>query len=284
MPPQNSALSYCADQVRRYDNDRFLTALFAPADRREDLLALYAFNMEVAKSREAVREPTLGRIRLQWWREAIDELYDGRPRAHEVLRPLAEAVVRHGLERTLFDALIDAREADMDDEPPASETALEAYAEATSVPLVRLALQVLGAAGSEAAQTAARGVGVAWSLAGLLRATRFLAAVHRRMLPDALLAQHGVNEVSLFDLKPSPALSAAARDVAARAGAHLAEARARRRQVPAAAVPALLPGTLAGLTLATLRRAGHDPLAPALALGHPWRHLALAWNAARRRY
>ena len=113
-------LSACAAQVRSYDHDRFLCALFAPADRREDLFALYAFNLEIAKTREVVSEPMLGQIRLQWWRDAIEGIYAGAPpRRHEVLDGLAGAIARHGLSRAAFDALIDGRETDLSDEPPA---------------------------------------------------------------------------------------------------------------------------------------------------------------------
>ena len=83
----STRLSACAEQVRRQDRERYLTALFAPAERREDLFALYTFNHEVAKTAEVVSEAMVGRIRLQWWREAIAEIYDGRPRAHGVVVP-----------------------------------------------------------------------------------------------------------------------------------------------------------------------------------------------------
>src|SRR5260221_11842658 len=87
-----TTLSYCGQQVRRYDHDRFLTALFAPADRRDDLLALYAFNLEIAKIRETVTEPMLGRIRLQWWRETIESFAGHIVRKQAVAEPLADAV------------------------------------------------------------------------------------------------------------------------------------------------------------------------------------------------
>ena len=65
------------------DNDRFLTALFAAAAEREALFALYAFNIEIAKTRETVSEPLIGQMRLQWWRDAIDEIFgDGPVRRH----------------------------------------------------------------------------------------------------------------------------------------------------------------------------------------------------------
>ena len=73
----DGGLSPLAALVRRHDRDRFQTALFAPAARREALFALYAFNYEIARVRESVREPMLGQIRLQWWREAIDAAFAG---------------------------------------------------------------------------------------------------------------------------------------------------------------------------------------------------------------
>ena len=66
--------------VRRHDRDRYQTALFAPADRREALFALYAFNYEIARVRETVTQPMLGQIRLQWWREVVEAAYAGAPR------------------------------------------------------------------------------------------------------------------------------------------------------------------------------------------------------------
>ena len=88
--------SYCAELVRRLDYDRFLCALFAPAGRRETLFALYALNAELARIRESVTEPLLGAIRLQWWRERIDALFEEKgagPHASEVVAALASVNV-----------------------------------------------------------------------------------------------------------------------------------------------------------------------------------------------
>lgn len=61
-------LAYCEDLVRAGDKDRWLASLFALADRRAYLHALYAFNLEVARVRALAHEPMAGEIRLQWWR------------------------------------------------------------------------------------------------------------------------------------------------------------------------------------------------------------------------
>lgn len=276
-------LSYCGREVRRHDNDRFLTALFAPPDRREDLFALLAFNMEVAKTREVVSEATLGLIRLQWWRESLDGIYGGTPRRHEVIQPLAAAVARHSLDRALLDRLIDAREADLEEEGIGSLDCLVNYADATATPLMRAVLRVLGNS-TAAADTVARDAAVAWALTGILRAVPFHARDQRVLLPRDLLAANGVTEDALFRGRPEPGLRAVVAAVAAVASDHLARARAVRSAVPKPGLPALLPATLAGLYLGALHKAGHDPFAPRMLMPHPFRQLALAWAAFTGRW
>jgi len=78
-----------AASVRAADPDRYFAALFAPAAQRPFLLALYAFNAEVARVAETVREPMLGAIKLEWWRETSEGASRGTPRNHDVARGLA---------------------------------------------------------------------------------------------------------------------------------------------------------------------------------------------------
>jgi NADH dehydrogenase [ubiquinone] 1 alpha subcomplex assembly factor 6 len=281
----SSALSELGRMVRRHDRDRFLTTLFAPAAERQALLALYAFNHEVAKTREVVSEPMLGRIRLQWWRDSLGQIYAGTPaRRHEVVGPLAAAIERRALTRGHFDALIDARERDLEDAPPESLTALEAYAESSSAPLVLLALEALGER-SDAARAAGRAVGIAYALTGLLRAVPFHARARRLYLPRALCQSAGLEiDRGLFELRSTPALPQVVAPVAARAAFHLEEARALSPDVPRAALPALLPAVLARADLARLARAGYDPFAPPVAAPDPWRAWRLVFAALRKRY
>ena len=254
------APSTFAETVRRHDRERYLTALFAPADRRDDLLALYAFNMEIARTREAVREPMLGHIRLQWWRDALDEIDAGKPpRRHEVVTPLADAIRRHNLARDAFERLLLARERDLDDTPFQTLADLEAYADGTSGALVSLALAILGVA--DAAMLArSRQVGRGYALTGLLRAVGFHARQNRCLLPESVLAAHGTDREAALAMKPSPVLAAAVAEVAWAAEAVLAPVR-----VTSAAWPALAPAVLARRHLKALQRTGHDVFAPGLA-------------------
>src|SRR5712692_5259193 len=180
-------LSPLAALVRRHDRDRYQTALFAPADRREPLFALYAFNYEIARVRESVTQPMLGQIRLQWWREVVAAAFAGAPaRQHVVAEPLAAVVRDFALTRSHFDRMIDARERDLADEPPATLAALEDYAEGTSATLLYLALEVLGITEASAVAAASE-VGIGYALAGLLRAMPFHARTGRCYIPAEIV-------------------------------------------------------------------------------------------------
>jgi phytoene synthase len=277
-------LSPVATLVRRHDRDRFQTALFAPAARREALFALYAFNYEIARVRESVTEPMLGQIRLQWWRENITAAFEGRPaRPHPVVEALAATIRNRGLRREHFDRLIDAREADLSDEPPASLAALEEYGEASSARLIYLALETLEVRDPVAGQVAHH-IGIAYALAGLLRAMPFHARTGRSYIPTELARSVGLAEADCRALRTTPALRAAAAQIAAAASRHLSLARALRRRISGMAVPALLPAVIAGRSLARLQRTDYDPFDPSLAQPDPLQSWRLAAAALLRRF
>ncbi len=280
--PRATPLSPCAEQVRRHDPDRYLCALFAPAVRREALFALYAFNDEIARTRESVSEPMLGMIRLQWWRDAVAAIYDGKPPRHDVAEALAAAVAADGLVRAEIDRLIDSRERDLDDEPPADVAALDAYADGTSATLARLAVGALGC--GEGAREAASHVGIAWAISGLLRAVPFHARARRLYLPVDLLAAAGIAPEDIFAGRSPAGLDTVVVRVADVARTHLDAARALRGEVPKGALAALLPATLASHDLARLASARHDVFDPSVAASGLGRKLRLVIAAATGRY
>ena len=212
--------AYCLDQMRRFDRDRYLCALFLPEPARRQVLTIGAFNLELARVRETVNEAVLGRIRLQWWREAIEEAASGRPRQHPVVGALARLMAEHDVS-SILRQLVDARERDLDDELPADLAALEAYGEATAAPLLLLSLRFAGR-NDPAAREAARHLGIAWSLIGLMRAAPFHARQRRVMLPRDLLDHHGVDPARLIEAPSSQlGLPKVVATLAARARVHL---------------------------------------------------------------
>lgn len=277
-------LDHVADAVRRNDNDRFLTALFAPAARRPGLYALYAFNTEIAKVAETVSEPLIGRMRLQWWRDALEAIFAGRPAPrHAVADALADAIREGGLSRDRFMRLIDGRERDLEPEPPKTLDDLVEYADATSATLVGLALDAANVA-DDRIHAAGRQVGIGYALAGIARSVAFLAQGRRCMLPLSMLTEEGIAVETVFQGRARDATARVVAAVAAEARNRLAEARALAPPLSGAALAALLPATLADGHLRRLDARGHDPFDPRLGAPMPGRYFRLAFNAWRGRF
>lgn len=133
-------------QVRRTDPDRWLSSRFiADAEKRADVVALYAFDHELARAGRVASNPLLAEVRLTWWGEVLDEVFEGRPvRRHPTALALAEAVGRRGLPRepleAAVDAWIDGRDAD------AAGAVAEAAALALDAGVDREAAQIAGRA------------------------------------------------------------------------------------------------------------------------------------------
>jgi NADH dehydrogenase [ubiquinone] 1 alpha subcomplex assembly factor 6 len=279
---ETAALSYSAQQVRSGDPDRFLTALFAPAAARASLFALYAFNLEVARIPELVHEPMMGQIRLQWWRERLDEIYVGQPRdGAETPQALAKAIAAGALPRAAFDMILDARERDLDPTPPADMAEFQAYAQATAGELTALAARCLGAA-DDASLAAARHVGAAWAMIGHLRALAFNASMGRMTLPRSTMGLTTAADV-LKDRATQP-VRTTAQAVGAEAAALLGVARALRRDIDRRALPALLLAPLADLHLRKLKSRHFNPLGPDLEIPRPRKQAAVFLNAILGRY
>tara|TARA_Y100001936_G_scaffold254109_1_gene325035 strand:+ start:39089 stop:39901 length:813 start_codon:yes stop_codon:yes gene_type:complete len=180
-----TAQDYCVFQVRKFDFDRYLTVIAAPKEIRMALFSLFAFNLEVAKTREVVSEPMLGRIRLQWWREAIEGIYQGNPRQHEVISALQETLNHHSLSRYLFDEMIDGREFDLEEREPKDIDELISYADTTSGKLFSLVGEVTGSN-----PDFAKLLGTSRALIGLMRSISFHKIQGRSYLPGIPVTDH----------------------------------------------------------------------------------------------
>jgi phytoene synthase len=268
------AFAYCAGLVRVADRDRFLASLFAPAEQRDALHALYAFNVELARVREVAREPLPGEIRLQWWSEVIDGGRAEEASANPVASALLAVSERHELPVSKLSALIDARRFDLYDEPMAHVADLEAYARNTSAALMSLAARIL--ADSDAPDVADP-AGIAYAIAGLLHAFPLHASRRQLYVPIELLERHGVAPDEIFAGKSSSGLRAASAELRELGRRHLLMVREHMTALPRAALPAFLPLALVRPSLDRLDCS--DPFSPAELA--PWRRQWLIWRAAR---
>lgn len=188
MPPpaDPQGLSPLGAALRRADPDRFFCCLFAPPAAREALFTIYGFNHELARAREAAREPGLALIRLQWWREVVE----GAQRRHEVATPLTALLAGGRVAPGLLLRMIDAREAEC---APQIEdmTAWIAYLRGRGGALAQAAGQMLGAGGAALARL--EDLGAAYAAAGVLRGVAGLARQGRCLLPADRLGDAGLS-------------------------------------------------------------------------------------------
>lgn len=213
------SLQACADLVARGDPDRFRAAMAAPVAARRVLFPLYAFNIEVSRAPWVTEEPLIAEMRLQFWRDVIEELAARRPpRAHEVAGPLADAIPQDLI--GALDPLVTARRWDIYRDPFEDRAGFDAYIDATAAALVVVGARALGA--PPEAEPVLRDAGWAYGLAAFLRAIPALEAAGR---------------VPLVEGTPQ-----AVRDLADEGLERLARARSRRRLLPRGAVPALYAG------------------------------------------
>jgi phytoene/squalene synthetase len=224
-PADDVGLSDLSDavtaRVQRVDPARTLAARLAPKAEADRLIGLYAFHYEIARVSEIVSDPVMGEIRLQWWREAIEEIRSGQKvRAHDAAQALEHALqaTKRAFPFDLLIELIDARERDLDPAPFETIADLNIYAAATGGKLALAAAHLL--AKSAIPQDQQKGLlraGRAWALAGLAR--------------ESALAKQ-------FNARPRLPITPPAEDIAAAARTAYKEARELLKRAPADILPA----------------------------------------------
>jgi 15-cis-phytoene synthase len=238
---------YCEQVVREHDRDRFLATLFAPADKRGALFALYAFEIEVGRIPSLVSQPMAGEVRLQWWREVLLGERSGEAAASPLASALQAAIGIHGGLQPALQKFIEGVASDLYPNPIRSLEDLDTYAAQTGAAIIEGAMRILSGPLSEEGSALARHAAAAMLSMRWLRGGA--AFVHHHI--EGFLADSGV--------------------MRAHAQQHYERARALVPCVPEAAFPAMLPLALIPLQLKTL------PDEPP-----QWRRQWIMWRAARR--
>jgi 15-cis-phytoene synthase len=253
--------------AREGDPDRYLSALFAAREARDGLLGLYAFNAELARIAEQVSEPGLGEIRLQWWRDALEQAAAGMSTGHPVADAVGALMRERGVALEDLRGLIDARQFDVAVKLMPDRGALDAYLAGTAGTLFRLGAAIAGAGrkaehAAKAAGEASKAAGLAYGLTGLMRALPVHAARGRVDVPADALLDHGVSQTELAQGKTSEGLNNLLSELRSEARASLREALEDLETLPPRERAAFLPLALV------------DPYLRALAKGDPLHRIA----------
>lgn len=238
------------------DPDRYLAVLYAPAEKRTDLAALYAFNLEIARIRDAIREPMAGEIRLQWWRDALASPEAGADAGHPVAAALAGAIARHGLPAAALDAYFEARTFDLYDDPMPSMNDLEGYCGETAGTILQLAASILDRDAATGTGEAAGHAACAQAITGLIRSMPLHRARGQCYVPAEVLAACGLDRDSYLDRPGGKQAGALVSALCAKASDHLARASAAAAALPKTLRPAYLVLAPVPAYLAAIEKAG----------------------------
>lgn len=268
--------------VRSGDQDRYWAGLFLSSQPRGYVFALYAFNIELSRIGEQVREPFLGEIRLQWWRDAL-----AAPAVTEIGNPVADCLIAtrfaYDLPMDLLGGMIDARSRDIHRDPVETMDELRAYLIATAGALFRLGACITGARGNGPTDAACEAAAMAYGLTGLMRSLPHHAARGRLYLPGGFLRAFGVEGDALLRGEESEGLKAALGILRAQASEALAAFRQSAAALPESALPIFLPLTLVPAYLHALGQPSHRPLKDIVQLNPLGRYARIGWGNLRGR-
>ncbi len=266
--------------LRTADPDRYLATLYAPADKRDALATLHAFNAEIAAIRDRIHEPMPGEIRIQWWRDA---LAGGRDAAsgHPLATALIGVMERHALPLSAFDRYLEARIFDLYDDPMPSRTDLEGYCGETSSTMIQLAALVLDPQAASKFAAAAGHAGCAVAIAGMVRQL----PLHRRrgqcFFPQDVLAAAGTDRDALIAGQDRDATGRAVQAMVALGRDHFARFTADAAGMPASLRSAFLPAALAPAYLDAATRRGFAATDAVADIGPLRKHGLLLYRAMR---
>lgn len=266
--------------LRDSDRDRYLSTLYAPAELRPALTALYLFNAEVAAIRDRIHEPMPGEIRIQWWRDAL-----AGGSATAVGHPVADALIatidRHSLPLDAFDRYLEARVFDLYDDPMPSRADLEGYCGETASAIVQLAALILEPEAAPHFAAAAGHAGCAQAIAGLLR----LLPTHLRRgqcyIPGDVLAAAGTDRDGFLAGTAEAAEGRAIEAMVALGRDHLARFETEAAGMPPSLRPAFLPAALAGPYLDRIAAKGIAARTETTDISEARRHWTLLRRATR---
>ena len=241
-----------AASARAGEPDRYLAALLAPPSARPHLLALAAFLGELARVPARVtREPAMGQIRLQWWRDAIAAPADART-GNPVADALRATIGACHLPAAVLVEAIDARELDLARHGLADDAALAAYLWRSEGAPFALAAGMLSPSAEADLRPAAAAGAQAYGLARLLMGLTDALARGRVPLPQSRLDAFHVRSAELLSGADSGKVASLITNLCDEAREALARSRKEVANLPRATRPAFLPLALVGTYLRAL--------------------------------
>ncbi|XP_033755660.1 NADH dehydrogenase (ubiquinone) complex I, assembly factor 6-like [Pecten maximus] len=245
---------YCLNLIQKYDNENFLCTLLYPKSAREAAIAIRAFNVEIAQVQDVVSDKQRGAMRMVFWRDTIEKIYQGSPPQTPIALELAKVILEHKLTKQWFMRCIDARADRLDNDSFRSVNDLEDYCEHSVSSVMYLILESLGIKDLQADHAASH-IGRAHGLVTYLRAIPFNTSRGRVNLPTELLIKYNVSQEDVYRGKKPELVNDIVYDIASVAIQHLRTAQSLKKDVPKSAVSTFLNAVICEKYLMDIQKA-----------------------------
>ena len=159
-------------------------------------------------------------MRIKFWADALEAVYQNTPPAQPVALQLRKAVNKHKLTKRWLQRLVTSREDHLLAKSFESVAAVEDYAEKSVSSVLYLTLECLGIKNVHADHAASH-VGRAQGLVTLMRAMPYDARKNRIYIPIELLVQHKVSQNDLLKGSSDKKVKDLVFDLASTANAHI---------------------------------------------------------------
>lgn len=188
MNPQE----YCQNKAAASGSSFYYSFRFLPEQKRHAIIALYAFCREVDDVVDETSDASVAAVKLQWWRDEINNLFHATP-THPVTLALKEHLPHINFKEKHFYEIIDGMAMDLsyDSYPTFKELSLYCYRVASVVGL--LTIEIFGYKDKQTQQYAHE-LGMAFQLTNILRDVHEDAVRGRIYLP--------LDELKRFNVAP----------------------------------------------------------------------------------
>jgi len=188
MTPQQ----YCQEKTANSGSSFYYSFIFLPQQKREAIIALYAFCREVDDIVDEIIDLHVAQTKLDWWRGEIENLYQNKPQ-HPISKALLAPIKTYQLDAEHFLEIIDGMEMDLKFNRYQDFKQLQLYCYRVASVVGLLSAQIFGFSHRKTLKYA-HDLGMAFQLTNITRDIGEDARRNRIYLPLDELAKFNVTE------------------------------------------------------------------------------------------
>lgn len=192
---------YCQDKTAKSGSSFYYSFFFLDKQQRKAITALYAFCREVDDIVDSDMDENVARVKLQWWRDEISNLFKDQPQ-HPVTKALLPHIKTYDLAEEYFQEIIDGMQMDLEQHQYTTFEELSLYCYRVASVVGLLSAEIFGYQDRMTLKYA-HNLGMAFQLTNIIRDVHEDATRHRIYIPDEDIKRFGLTRDDIINLRDS---------------------------------------------------------------------------------